>query len=65
MQYIKTCHNREAYSIRVVSGDGQSGAEVLLRVNGTDKDDFTVCLKHKLKMVMPNVAGWFMIIRDV
>ena len=55
-----------ADSIRVVSGDGQSGSEVLLQVNGTGKDDdYTVCLRHKLKMVSPSVAGWFMIMRDV
>ena len=55
-----------ADSIRVVSGDGQAGSEVLLQVNGTDKDDdYTVCLRHKLKMVSPSVAGWFMILRDV
>ena len=31
--------NRVAYSIRVVSGDGQAGSDVLLQVNGTDKED--------------------------
>ena len=56
--------------MRVVSGDGQSGTEVLLRVNGTgtENDDFTVCLRHKLKMVLtslPSAGGWFMSIRDV
>ena len=55
-----------ADSIRVVTGDGPAGSEVLLQVNGTDKeDDYTVCLRHKLKMVSPSVAGWFMILRDV
>ena len=60
-----TCEIRAADSIRVVSSDGQGGAEVFLWVNGTNKDDFTVCLRHKLKMVIPNVEEGFMIIRDL